>query len=424
MSKVLLNYAVAFNQVLPVGAASTAFLNQLGVVAKPAADIRAVALDGSGLGTTTEPAILQLSGLYLTGDIIDATFESDVPFIGQAPLTMTEDTTAADAAILWADLIKGIDQLTAVADGEQVLVYAFNGGIDVTVTAPTFTDGGALFTPSVEVITDPDAIKYYTDADIAGAFDGGLTRIYLILAEDAAEIPALIDAQECEFYTVYGSIDFTGSEYEAAFSTWEGVRAWTSNDEASAATWAAELRTCIFYEDTIVIGEVKDYFGLFAFGNLLASAQWRNQQYIGITAANGNPVAELGKANLLFDERVSFYLTDEEQGTRLAFFVAGGQTITTPYINMELQVTMQSKMLTFISANQPLNIETNRRLLEQVGQRVIDDYLDNGLLDPSGENVIVITTSNELFIVTGNMETTEATALWRVEIDAINQVGL
>ncbi len=425
MSKTLLNYAVSFTEIFPTSAASLAFLHQIGVVVKPSVTAPDVVLTGTGIGDATIPAVLTLSGLYRPGDILDATFESDVPFIGQAPLTILEHTTAEDAAILWADYIKGIDQLTAVAVGETVEVRAFAPGVNVTVSAPVYTPTLDPVEPYIAVITSQEQLPYYTDqwAEIGGAFDGGMNRVYLIVADDILGVPALLVDKECEFYTVYGSSDYLPDEYMTAFANWQGVKGFTTIDEVTGAVQAADFKQNVFYEDTLIISESTAYFGLYSFGSLLSGATWRNQQYIPVSAEAGTPVLELGTAELLFDERLSFYLTDEEQGTRLAFFVAGGVSITTPYINEEIKVVMQSRMLNFLSANQPMNIERNRRLLEQVGQKVIDQYLEAGLLDPAGENSITITQSNELFIVDGVMETTEAVALWRVQIDAIQQTG-
>jgi len=275
--------------------------------------------------------------------------------------------------------------------------------------------------PAVIMVSDPHELQYLTDeyADIQAAFDGGLSRVYLALVEDGADLPALIAGTECDHFTVYGSLDFTPAELAIAFATWEGVKGWTTIDKVQGAIDAAQVNQCVFIENTLIAEDSRAYFGIFAFANLLSSNSWRNQQYIPISPTLGNPVELLGDAEALFDDRLSFYLTDEEQGTRLAFFVAGGKSITTPYITREIQVVMQTDMLNFLAANQPMNIETNRRLLTQIGNNVIADYLDDGLLDPDGVNAIVITKSNEAFIVDGELETTEAEALWRVKIDAL-----
>ena len=419
-NKTLLNYAVSFKQVDSTSAASLAFLHNLGVVTKPSATPTELTLTAPGVGDLVVPAVLVLSGLFFAGDIVDATFESDVPFIGQAPYTVLETSTAADVAVQWAAYISGIDQLTAKAVGNTVEVRAFPPGGSVTVTAPIYTPIGAPFEPSIVVITDPEDLPAYSDqaADIVAAFEGGLTRVYLVLVEDVADIPALIENKECDFYTIYGSLDFTGEEYSQAFIGWQGVGGWTTNDEVAGAVWAADDSRSVFFEETATLPEVSAYFGIYSFAALLAATEWRNQQYIPVNTLLGNPVVELNKADLLFDERLSFYLQDDEQGVRLAFFVAGGKSITTPYIDEELRVVIQSDMLNFLSANQPMNIETNRRLLQQVGNKVIQSFIDRSLLDPDGTNTLTITKSNEVFIVDGEMTTSEAVALWRVQIDA------
>lgn len=426
MSKVLLNYAVSFTEILGTQSASTAFLHQLGVVCKPSTVPTAVVIEGTGEGTTTVPAILTLTGLFQAGDVVDALFTSDSAPNQQAPLTITETMGASDVAILWADLIKGIDQLTARAVGNTVEIRAFNGGVNVLVENATYTPVGTPFEAGIITVTDPEQLQYYTDqfADIQGAFDAGLTRVYLVLVDDILDAPALLLDKECDFYTVYGSLDFTADEYIIAFAGWQGVKGFTTIDEVTGALYAVEPKQCVFYEDTLSLPTMRAYYGLYAFGSLLSAGSWANQQYIPVVTINGSPAEDLGTAELLFDERLSFYLNDEEQGTRLAFFVAGGLSITTPYINEELKVVMQSNMLNFMSTNQPMNIETNRLLLEQRGKKIINQYVGDGLLDPDGVNTLTITKGDEVFIVDGEMETTEAVALWRVDIDAKQNTGV
>lgn len=424
MSKTLLDYAVKFNQIEGTVAASTAFLHQLGFIAHPLITPPAATIDVPA-GTTEAPAVVSFVGVLNATDSVDVELSNTVPDTLPVNVTATETMNAAEVAEAVAAVINA-SAFDAVAEavGNTVEILATAPATDVTIDSAAITVNGT-FEPSIIEVVDPEQLQYWTHAYVSaqGAFDGGLTRLYLILIDDAADLPALLLDKECDFYTVVGGNEFTGDDYETNLAGWQGVRCWTTIEQADGKLWAALNATCIFFEDVETEGDESSYFSTFSFGNLLSGANWRNQQYIPTTGA-GHPVQELGLADSLFDDRISFYLTDDEQGTRLAFFVAGGKSITTPYINRELQVVMQSDMLNFLAANQPMNIETNRRLLEQVGQGVIDTYLDNALLDPVGENSITITESAEAFIVNGNMTTTEAEALWRVEIDAINVLGV
>ena len=415
--KTLLNYAVSFTQVESTTTASVSFLRELGVVCSPNSQTIVSVSINTASGTDAIPAELEVIGEipigYTASVEVTSEFQLD-PFVVE--YTSTQTQTADEFATSWAELINEVEQVTATANGSVIEILALAPAVTVSIA------NAILLIPSIVQVTDPDDLELLTDQhrDIQAVFDGGLNSVYLIITDDALEIPAIITDQECTFFTIYGSKSFTPAEYLIAFAGWQGVQAFTTHQNSFITDNANQDNTCLFFENTGSYSTARCYYGLFAFGSLLSSNAWRNQQYISITEANGSPVDDEGEADTLFDDRGSFYLTDDEQGTRLAFFVAGGKSITTPYINREVQVFMQSDMLSYLSANQPYNIETSRRRLEQIGGNVLTDYLDDGLLDPDGDNFITITTSNEQFIVNGELTTAEAVALWRVRIDAIN----
>ena len=207
MSTVLLNYAVSFNQIASTNAANLAFLHQLGIVTKPAAAAPTVTVTAPGEGTTTVPAVIELTGLFQAGDIVDATFTDDLLVVNQVPYTVLETMSASDVAVQWAALIDGLATMSAEAVGSTIEVVALAPSITVEITAPIYTPIGAPFEPSIITVTDPEELAYYTDkgAEISGAFDGGLTRIYLILVESIDQVPALILEKECDFFFTYDS---------------------------------------------------------------------------------------------------------------------------------------------------------------------------------------------------------------------------
>lgn len=415
--------------VVPVGTSPT--VNVDDPVVGIAGDSNIPFIDASAVGDVINPAEITLFGDYKAGDEISFTVTSDLPETQNITVVLTaadDVTNAVDiAAAVNSAFVSGV---IATGESRHVRIRAEDLiTTEVTISDLTFTPAPPApeevpeFVPQIVIVTDPSQLAFYTDAadDIIAAFDGGLNRVYLILCDDESQIPLLVRGKECDFYTVYGSLDYSQAIYEVAFATWQGVKAITPRLLADAQRWVVNDKSCGFIDPAV---EARDYFGIFAFANLLSASTWRNQQYIPVSPTLGTAVEELGTAELYFDERISFYLSDEEQGTRLAFFVAGGLSITTPYINEELKVTTQSDFINFLSANQPFNIETNRRLLEQRGNKIIDRYVDDGLLDPDGENFMTITEGDEVFICKGELTTSEAVALWRVDIDAIQNVGV
>ncbi len=152
----------------------------------------------------------------------------------------------------------------------------------------------------------------------------------------------------------------------------------------------------------------------FAFGKLLANPiNWNNQQYVSMPYADD--VDELGEAVALFDDRVSFVLTDEEFGNRLALFAAGGKAIAAPYIVKNLRRDMQSRALQWISANQPAYTKVNASLLEgRLKVDVMDVYIDppRAWIEKGTVSVVLL---NNNFVGTATFDIAEPGALWRVE---------
>ena len=416
MSNSLLDFVVKFSQVTSTASASLGFLHNLGVVAKyKAPETPASVVITTADATDVIPAVLTLAGDFVQNDEFTITltktdpseFKYSIQASGNAAAAAQEITTALNADPL----------VSATANGETVEVLSIDS---LTVTLSDAKIESPIIPPQIVEVTDPDTLKNYTDAydDIQGAFDAGLNKVYLILVDDPNDIADTIKDKESEFYTAYITSQFTPEEIIAGLSAWTAVRGASGKVQDTLKQYSGEADTCVFFEDTTA--NVRDYGALYAFGALLSASTWRNQQYIPTNAANVHAITDTGAAESLFDDRISFYFKDEEQGTRLGFFVAGGKSITTPYINKEIQLVMQSEMLSLIRSTQPNNIERNRRLLEQRGGRVLTRYAENELLNPDGENSISISSSSEAFIVNGKMTTTEAEALWRVKIDAMS----
>lgn len=271
----------------------------------------------------------------------------------------------------------------------------------------------------ITLVTDPTQLAAVTshDDELQGFFDGGGTQMYVINLVDSADLHALIEGKESEFYTVYVHTAIL-AEVLASGVVWNGVKSTAVDAETSDLTAAMSDKTCLFAS----AGDKANYNPLFAFGSLLSAAMWRNQQYITSTVSDG-AIDTLGQAELLFDERVSFYLEDEDYGFRLGFFGAGGKSITTPYITQEVELNMQYEMANWIAINQPFNTSIQRASLERIGNKILDGYVELGYLDPDAVNELKVNDSAEAFVVNGNLTLAPSVALWRVKVDAFQTQG-
>ena len=127
--------------------------------------------------------------------------------------------------------------------------------------------------------------------------------------------------------TVTGSGTLSGAIDAADFGAFDGVIGFSTSDAAYAATFAAADNRVGFYN--AVANGSKNMF--YAFGKLLSNLlNWTNQQYISMPFSDA--VGALGTANSYFDSKISFVISDDEFGNRLALFAAGSKAIVAPYI--------------------------------------------------------------------------------------------
>lgn len=276
-------------------------------------------------------------------------------------------------------------------------------------------------TPSdITLVTDATELTGLTThaAEIQALFDAGLSQVYLIRVLDIAELDTMVAGMESDFYTLYCTQSFPVADFVTNSASWTGVRGSVSNSTADSVN-AAE-------KDFVLFGHKGaaplSYNPLYAFGKLLSSASWRNQQYLATSHTEGL-VDTLGMAEALFDERVSFWMTDEDYGNRLGFFVAGGKSVTTPYIAKEVELNMQFEMANWIAINQPFNTSVQRASLERIGNKVMADYVERGYLDGDAINELKVTDSEEVFVVKGNLTLAPSVAMWRMKVDAFQTQG-
>lgn len=244
-------------------------------------------------------------------------------------------------------------------------------------------------------------------ADIQQLFNAGMAKVYILPSADL-DLDTYLLGKTSEFFTILVSSDYSDANITAAdFGEFEGVIGVSSTDDTFLATQAAIPNRSAFHIATA--NKAKNMF--YAFGKLLSnSLNWRNQQYVAMPVADD--VITLGKAESLFDSRISFVIGDDEFSNRLGFFVAGGQAITAPYIKRNLQVDLQSKALQYIAANQPGYTKTQATLLEDELQKVIDlKYIETQWIE-AGQ--VTVTLREENFVASGDINIAQPKALWRI----------
>jgi hypothetical protein len=174
-----------------------------------------------------------------------------------------------------------------------------------------------------------------------------------------------------------------------------------------------------FLEDQAVITKRTAFFGsdtngatnmFSAFGQFLAARDWKNQQYVEMPA--DDEIDELGEAKNLYDLRVSFVLTSEQYGNKLAFFTNNRKAIVAPYISELFQISLQGWGVAYIAANQPAYTVKEASLLQdELKEKADKAFKDTGLIE---DLTVKISLVNSNFTANGDLTMKEPKALWRV----------
>lgn len=252
------------------------------------------------------------------------------------------------------------------------------------------------------------AVEALTDnTEAEQLFNAGMSKVFILVNADL-DIASILDANQGEFYTVLISSDFTKTDVttDLDVGTFTGVVGVSDADDTYLAAQAAISKRSAFH--TTSVNKAKNL--CYAFGKLLSNAlNWRNNQYITMPVADD--VNTIGLANTLFDDKISFVISDEEFGERLALFAAGGKAIVEPYIKRNLEIDMQSAALSYVSGNQPQYTKKEAALLEDTLQKVINSYIEREWIE-AGTVEVKLEQSN--FVASGYINISEPKALWRI----------
>ena len=263
--------------------------------------------------------------------------------------------------------------------------------------------GGA--TGTITECTDKASVELLTESKCYKMLEAGMSSI-LVLPTTTLNVADILQATTKKFFTIIIDPAFDNSAVSAYdYGSFSGVSAWCAADKEQAATFSHSKNNVGFY-DTAENSGVNMFW---AFGKLLSANTWKNQQYIEMPASSG--IDTIDKAELMFDESLSFVLSSEEYSNRLALFASNKRAIIAPYVYEEITLKMQSKAVQYISLNEPNYTEGEASLLEDSLQGVINNYINDGIIE-SGSVVVELT--NEQFVVKATIKVAEPRAMWRI----------
>lgn len=436
MAKILLDYIFKILTINPTPAASTAFLKQACVVAKPkggyggAIGVPVMCTTNAQIAAVTDNLEAQqllnagLSRVYImpADDLYLADFLQESPNLFFT-LLISSDFADADIAVTaatglitvsdYADLVSGTD------DGVTV------GGTLFTAQAGAAVLGEATF----QAATSNDL----TAASLAAQINAHPTVKLLVFAEAAGAVVTLTALADNPWDGNDVTLTYTDNDTNVGITlsglvggklslgaglfvgVFKGVIGLSSTSTSFCAAQSAIENRCCFF--TSVTNKAKNCF--FAFGKLLSNpTDWKNQQYITMPFDDG--VNVLGNAEALFDDKVSFVIQDDEFSTKLSLFACGGKAIVAPYITRNLEIDQQSKALQYVSANQPAYDLVQASLLEDELQKVIDgDGLENGNPGYVGRGwltsgTVRVTLEQDNFVASGRISIPTPRAMWRI----------
>lgn len=438
MAKILLDYFFKITTINPTPAASTAFLKQACVVVSPKGGY------GGAIGTpvlcTTYAQIAAVTDNTEARQLLDAGLSrvyvlpvDDLylaEFLEAEPaknkfftLLISSDFADADVTVAAAD---GTITITDFAD----LVSGTDDGVTIEGVTLTAQAGAAVEGENTFQAATSNEV---TAASLAAQINAHETLSELVVATVVGAVVTLTALADNPWDGNDIDVSYTDNDTNVGITlgglsggklaggaglilgTFNGVTGLSSADTAFCAAQAAfENRACFF---TNVTNKAKNCF--FSFGKLLSNpSDWKNQQYITVPFDDG--VSVLGNAESLFDDKVSFVISDDEFNTRLALFACGGKAIVAPYILRNLEIDLQSKGLQYVSANQPGYTLTQAALLEDELQKVIDgDGLENGNPGYVGkgwitEGTVRVTLAQDNFVASGSINVPTPRALWRI----------
>jgi hypothetical protein len=410
----LLEYAFPIEVIEPLASPSTEYLKQVCVVAKPKTG------QEGNIGNIYE--CLTMAAVAVRTDNVNAqqlfnagmnkvfVLLSDELNLATAlasanqffTVLISDDFDKEDVLSTQASLVKGSLTFTAVAGG--------TGGNEISIE---FLNTG---TAGNEVVT---VTGTGNDKKISVSMQSGTST--------ATQLKTALDASTAAAALITTTIaSGQGSTTQTSFAednlengdgmdlgTWSGVVGVCSDDVDFLADQSdIDNRTPFFGKD----GDATNMF--YAFGKLLSSRDWKNQQYLEMPA--NDEIDTLAEAEDLFDEKISFVLNSEEYDNRLALFTNNKKAIIAPYIFEWFKVSIQGWGVQYLALNQPKYTVREASLL----QDYLEEKSEARFIAPEIVETITIKISlvEDNFVANGDLVISEPKALWRV--NSVLQQGL
>lgn len=418
MAKILLDYVFPITVITPIPAASTGFLKQACVVAKPAAgqesnvgQVFECTSMSQVLARTSNTNAQQLFNAGMNRVFILLANDLDLEAV-LAENTGDFFTVLISDDFTDEDIEEGIVTagVKASLKLEDILYTAKSAGAAGNAITIAYVDDGTAGSETVGV--SGSAITVHMEAGVSTAQQ--IAESIEASGPASALVDVLVDVgDESDPQSAHTATALTGGVTEVTGG--DGLQVGVFDGVVGISTASsdlAEAQSIINNRCAFITAESNGAKNMmFAFGSLLANpSNWLNQQYIQMPF--NDEIDDLGEANSAFEKRISFVLNDSEFGNRLALFVAGGQAIVAPYILKNLRIDLQSRSLQWIALNQPQYTLKEASLLEtRLQEDVINSYITRALIE---SGTIAISLVQQNFVANGDIEVPTPKALWRV----------
>lgn len=421
----LLDYAFPIQAIEALAEPSTAYLNRVCVVAKPKSGQEANVgtiyqclsmIDVAVRTNNTNAQQLFNAGLtqvyiLLANDLDLATFlATENRFFTLLP---SDDFNKDDITANQAQGVFTVSDYTHFTQS-GIDTITINGVVLTAQTTPVIA-GEATFQAATSnnatansIVSQINAHATLKNIVIATAVNNVIT----VKAKDAGSAGNLITA----VYTNNGGT--AGGEWTGLVSgklsggdglflgTWNGVVGVSSDDVAFLEAQAVITKRTAFFGNAT--NGAKSMF--FAFGKLLSSATWRNQQYVEMPVNDG--IDTIAEALNLYNSKISFVLNSIQYGNRLAFFANNRKAIVAPYLSELFQIMMQGWGVGYIALNQPAYTILQASLLEDYLAGEADKtFVQTNLIESVSVQILLVENN---FTASGSLQIAEPKALWRV----------
>lgn len=434
MRDLLLEYAFPIETIEPIASPSSAYLNNVCVVAKPKAGQEA------NVGTIYE--CLNMAAVSARTDNTNAQ-QLFTAGMTKVYVLLADDldlvTPLASASTFFTLLISDDFDKDDIQETQATGTVTISNYANLLITAAdVITVAGVAFTAQSGAATLGTATfraatgNNETAISLAAQINAHATTSALVtaVATTGAVLITSIEAGSvgndiAVAYTDNGSGNIgavlsglVGGKLSGGdgqfLGTWAGVVGISSDDVSFLEAQALMTNRTAFFGNST--NKAKNMF--FAFGKLLSGRDWKNQQYIEMPFNDG--IDTLSEAEDLFDGKISFVLNSAEYLNRLALFANGQKAIIAPYIFEWFSLSMQGWGVQYIALNQPKYTLREASLL----QDFLEEKAEERFVAPEIVESLTVKISlvEDNFIANGDLVIAEPKALWRVR--ATVQQGL